>query len=251
MLGSAKTAWLARSWASDGGFTNPLTTWTAQGAAELSTAQYKFGTASMDTNSDQTTTSGFLASSGDRTFLDFGTGDFTISMWIRMTSGTTTNKHQDIMANNRSNGFGMRFGKSFNSATRNGLGLFARQAADLDYCDFTWSDDTWYWIVVQRSGTTISFWVDGNQQTTQGSGAGSRNFTSYNGTNISFGNAEDQDGSRFVYFDELNITVGSALYPTSGSLTVPTAPFVVEEFTTQLVHWDGANGATTVNNDQG
>lgn len=252
MLGAARTAQIA-GWRAAGGYTNPSTTWTAQSTAELSTAQYKFGTASMYTNSAQSTTqSGFYASAGDRTFLDVGTGDWTISMWIRMTSSTSTNHHQDIMANNTAGGLGLRFGTSYGSGSRNGLNIFARTQADLDYCNFTWSDDTWYWIVVQRSGTTISFWVDGTQQTTNGSGAGTRNFADWNGSEeITFGNAQGTDGSRYVYFDELNITVGSALYPTSGSLTVPSAPFTVQQYTTQLVHWDGSNGATTVYNDEG
>lgn len=252
MLGSAKTAWQARAWASDGGYTNPLTTWTALGAAQLSTAQYKFGTASMYTNSNQAATSGFEASSGDRTFMNVGTGDFTISFWARLTSSTSTTKWQDIMANNTAGGLGFRFGTNYGAGSPNGLNIFARTQADLDYCNFTWSTDTWYWIVIQRSGTTISFWVDGTQVTTQGSGAGTRNFANWaSGNQITFGNAQDSDGSQFVYFDELNITVGSALYPASGSLTVPTAPFTVQQYTKQLVHWDGANGATTVDNDQG
>jgi hypothetical protein len=206
----------------------------------------------MYTDSNQATTSGFYASSGDRTFMDVNTGDFTISFWARMTSSTPTNRWQDIMSNNTIGGLGFRFGPNFNATTRDGLNIFARGQADLDYCNFTWSNDTWYWIVIQRSGTTISFWVDGTQQTTQGSGGGTRNFADNSGgQQITFGNAQGSDGSQFVYFDELNITVGTALYPASGSLTVPTAPFVVEEFTTQLVHWDGANGATTCDNDQG
>jgi hypothetical protein len=253
MLGLARTAQIS-GWQTYG-FTNPLTTWVGDGAGELSTAEFQFGTASMYTNSNQSTQSGFEVASSDtisdRTFLDFNTGDFTVSMWIRQTSSTPTNRHQDIMANNRTGGFGMRFGQSFGSGSNNGLNIFARAQADLDYCAFAWSVNTWHWIVVQRSGTTITFWVDGTQQTTSGSGGGSRNFADANNTQITYGNAQGTDGSQFVYFDELNVTVGTALYPASGSISVPTAPFVVEQFTTQLVHWDGANGATTCDNDQG
>jgi len=255
MIGLARTAQISGWQTYGGGFTNPLTTWTAQGAAELSTAQFKFGTASLYTDSDQSSQSDFNASSGDRTFLDIGSGDFTISFWFRMTSGTSTNKHQDCLANNTINGIGLRFGKQFLSATRNGFGIFARQQADLDQFDYTWNDDTWYWVVTQRSGTTITFWVDGTQQTRSdgpNGTAGSRTFANWDGSSeITMGSAQGTDGSRFVYFDELNITVGSALYPTSGSITVPTAPFTVQQYTTQLVHWDGSNGATTCDNDQG
>lgn len=162
-----------------------------------------------------------VLSDADANILNVGTGDFTIDGWINV-SNVTANATKIVVINNIAGGLGLRVGKTYQGDIA-GLGLFASAQADLDYCSFTFSVNTWYYIEVVRSGTTIYFFVDGTQVTTEGTGAGSRNFVALSGgaklnIGIQTSGAEDFAGK----IGPLRLTPGVARH--TSNYTPPAAP---------------------------
>jgi len=237
--------------------TNASVTWTASGGV-TSTTEVKFGTASLYVAG---TTDDISTTGGTRTFMDYGTGDFTQEWWHYIPTLSGHSASCDIMSNNTSGGFGIRLAGAY---TSNGLSspnpkyinIFARQQADLDYWDITtrtgggsWTVGQWYFCALQRKGTTMSFWLDGKLCTrSDGSGgsAASRNFAS--GTSIRVGTAEDADGVGPLYIDEWCWSNTYRYTDTTADIPVPSAPFTVDSYTTQLMHMDGSNGGTSFTN---
>lgn len=263
MLGLARTAQIA-GWQTYGpanarrtgtADTNAALTWTATGAT-TSTAQYKFGTASeycADSND-------YIYSANDPTFMDYGTGDFTIEFWVYFpTVGSGHSASCDLLSNDVSGGFGCRFAQSYNTDSLNTanakyFNIFARQQADLDYWDLgsNWPEDSWNFVVIQRKGTTMTLWVNGELQTRSGSGGGTRNFASAGAvTNVKIGTADGANGVGEAYIDEICFSNTYRYDDTAADIPVPTAAFTVDSYTTQLLHMDGSNGGTTFTNDEG
>ena len=183
------------------------------GDAKLSTAIAKFGGSSMAFDG----TGDYLPSS-DNLSLGFGSGAFTVEGWIYLnnTSGT-----KGIVFGRGNNSFGFRVGQSY-LGNVNGLNIVKSGVADLDYCAFTFVTNTWYHIAVVRSGTTIYFFVNGTQQTTLGSGAGSFNYV--NPTSGFYVGCNNDTNEQFAgYIDDLRITKGYARY--TSNFTPPTSAF--------------------------
>lgn len=261
MLGLARTAQIA-GWQSYApanarrtgtASTNSSITYTATGAV-TSTAQFKFGTASeyVATQSDEISTTG-----GSPTFMNYGTGEFSIEFWIYIpTVGSGHSASCDLLSNNTSGGLGIRFAQSYNTNSLNTanakyIALFARQQADLDYWTLpsNWVAATWHFVAIQRKGTTMSCWVDGvlqNRSDGPNGTAGSRNFAS--GTSIVIGTADGANGVGPAYIDEICFSNTYRYDDTTANTPVPTAAFTVDSYTTQLLHMDGANGGTTFTN---
>jgi len=125
---------------------------TAQGNAQIDTAQQKFGTGSglFDGTGDYLTTA-------DNAAYDLGTGDFTVDFWVR-----STNWSGQVY---RLFGIGV-----YNS---NGIALIKTAAGTLDlYINSnspvfgpSWapSNDTWYHVAVVRTASTVKVFIDGVQ----------------------------------------------------------------------------------------
>lgn len=178
------------------------------GDAQISTSTKKFGTGSLKFDGTGNYLQG--ASSGS---LNFGTGDFTVECWIYLNS---TSSSQVIVGGTASNSFGLRYGTGFGA--NNGLNIYRSAVADLEYCSFTFSTGQWYHVAVVRSSSTIKFFVDGVQKTTQGSGGATYNYGAE--TNIRVG-ISDSAGEPFNgYIDDLRITKGVARY--TANFTPPT-----------------------------
>lgn len=239
--------------------TNASASWTAQGVV-TKTAIKEFGTASMyvATSNDE------LLSPTAPGIMDYGTGEFTIEWWqyIPTLSGHTLDC--DFFSNNVTGGFGVRLAQQFggpglSSATPKYVNIFARQQADLDYWDITtrtsggsWTADQWYFCAIQRKGTTMSFWLDGELCTRSGSGGGTRNFSSATGSDRVFvGTADGGNGAGPIYIDEMCWSNTYRYEDPAADIPVPAAPFTVDAYTTQLMHFDGANDGTTFDNDTG
>jgi hypothetical protein len=186
------------------------------GNAQISTAQSKFGGSSISLDG-----TGDYLSSSDNLTLAFGSGAFTVEGWIYLinTSGT-----KGIVFGGGNNSFGLRIGQSYNGNV-NGLNIAKSGIADLDYCAFTFATNTWYHIAVVRSGTTIYFFVNGTQQTTQGSGAGSFSFV--NPTSGFYIGCNNDTNEQFAgYIDDFRITKGYARY--TSNFTAPTSAFLLK-----------------------
>ena len=162
-----------------------------------------------------------------------GTGAYTVEGWIRFNSftvGTNQTFIDSIRVGN--GGFFMGTGISY-GGSNNGFRIGKSFVADCEYCNFTFALNTWYHIANVRSGTTIYFFVNGVQQTTQ---AGSQSTGSYSWpgattTRWGFG----ANGLHPVNGNMSNwrIVNGTALY--TSNFTPPTNPLTAVTNTVMLM----------------
>lgn len=250
MLGSARTAWSARAWATaaPAGNTRRTTsaatlstfTFTGLNGAAVTTSYQQFGAGSLNlvsANNDRI----IQYSSWSGPFPS-GTSDFCIEGWVYVPSGRGSSSTGDPIVNNQSGGLGIRFGQGYNSGGFNNLSLFARGQADLDYAAYTWPTNTWVHWAVQRKSSTMSFWANGNKLTiTGGSGGGARNFAAPSGADLSIGsynNGGTSDETMRCYMDEMCVSNSWRYDDTQSTYVVPTAAFTVDTITDMLIHFD-------------
>ena len=203
---------------------------TANGNAQVSTAQSQFGGASalFDGNGD------YLNIPTDTTF-NFGTGDFTLEAWVRRTS-----QSGDTFILSASGSGGLFWG--FRNGTEMGWGQVAivwdyNVAAGL-------STNTWYHVALTRSGTSMRMFVNGSQI-----GSTQTNSTSYNLSTTSF-NIGSQGANYYYdgYIDEVRVS-NTARY--TANFTAPAVAFVNDANTVFLMHANGTNASTTFTDDNG
>ena len=220
---------------------------TVNGNAQVSTAQSKFGGASVyfDGTGDYLTTP--VSSS-----IEFGSGDFTVETWIRF--GSISGEQAILSLGNGANGVGpVQCGWSlrFNS---NVLYWYRYAHPTETAVSFSWapSANIWYHVAVCRQGTNLRAFVDGTQiGTTQ------TNTTAYDRIN-----SDDFHVGRFItgagtftlngYIDDLRITKGYARY--TSNFSVPTGPYEDEgapladpfySSVSLLLPMNGSNNSTT------
>ena len=156
-----------------------------------------------------------------------GTGDFTIEGWIFL-DNTTANATKTITCGANTNSLGFRVGQSY-LGNINGLGLTRYNAADNEYCSYTFSPNTWYHIAVVRSSATIKFYINGTQQTTLGSGIGSYSLASAGTTWIASNTNGDEKFAGSI--SNLRVT-NTAVY--TSSFTPSTTPLTAISGTSLL-----------------
>ena len=141
--------------------------------------------------------------------LNFGTSDFTVEAWINLSSLAG----MAIVIGSDTNSF------FFRVKNTNGLQIARTGVADLEFCDFNFVVGTWFHVAVVRNSGVIKFYVNGAEQTTQGSGGSSYNFGNESTTLIgqSESNAEYFNG----YISNLRVTK-SAVY--TANFTPSTTP---------------------------
>jgi hypothetical protein len=184
------------------------------GNSSISTSIKKYGNTSMsfDGSGD------YLANPNNFT-LDFNAGAFTVEAWVYLNNTSST---KAIVWGRGNNSFGLRIGQGY-LGNVNGLNIVRVGVADLEYCAFTFATNTWYHVAVVRSGTTIYFFVNGVQQTTLGSGAGSYNYA--NTTTGFYVGCNENNLEQFAgYIDDLRVTTGVARY--TSNFTPPAGPFI-------------------------
>jgi hypothetical protein len=173
------------------------------GNAAISTSVVKYGTGSMyfdGTNS--------VLSSSSNNIYNFGTGDFTIEMWVNR-SGAGTG---DRFLISRSNGadFLLRW---------NASGILQFYIASTLIASYTWAftTGTWYHLAVVRNGSGVTIYING---TSVGTGTNSTNMSST--ANVMIGGYIITLSDYFNgYIDDLRITKGYARY--TSNFTAPTA----------------------------
>lgn len=182
---------------------NALTV-TANGNAQISTAESKFGGASGY----------FNGTSDSLTFTDpaLGAGDFTIEMWIKTNSSV---QYAQLIGNETASaGYSLLINN--NSATGGQVTLYISGSLVVSTGTGDWSDDAWHHIALTRSGNSFAIYTDGSSNGTGSSSA------SMNGTSLCYVGRNNQNSPRNLvsYMDDLRITKGVAR-----TITVPTAAF--------------------------
>lgn len=134
---------------------------TAAGNAQIDTAQYKFATGSglFDGTGD-------YLSTADSADFNLGSGDFTLSVWLRFNAKPAGDGHMDIFAQGNPAVTGFRFyfytadgtNLEWNMTANGGTGNIQLSKA----CN-TISLNTWYHFEVDRSGNNFYSFQDGVQ----------------------------------------------------------------------------------------
>ena len=205
---------------------NPLKPFTASGDAQLSTAEKKFGTASLllDGTGDFVTTgytSSLLAST-----------QWTVDFWVYSSTLTSQTAHLWDGQNSNS-GFALRISSGTlqvikdNSIIRSVTGQL--------------SNDTWHHIQLQRRSLFTEVFVDGTNRGQQ-AGAG------YNAHTYVIGAKENGSEEFTGYIDEFRAST-TARSPLAASFTPETEAYSLDGSTEALLHFDGTNGSTTITNE--
>jgi len=188
--------------------------------AQLSTAQSKFGVSSLLLDG----TNDYVESTSD---VDLSSGDFTIDLWIRPNSvtgykgiwqsGTSTTEQSYLL--------GSTVYWTVNPST-------------IISSSVTVNANEWTMLSYERQGNTHRIYKNGTLEDTA--------TTANKQDNGPFSIGENGFGDFNGYIDELRVST-VARYGGS-SFTEPTSAFSPDGSTSVLLHFDGANGSTTITN---
>jgi hypothetical protein len=185
---------------------------TPAGDAQISTAQSKFGGASIafDGNGDRVAVANNNA-------LNFGTGDFTVECWVR--SVLPLDSYTLEFAHICGKGNGVIAG-TYALAFYQSKILFFSNTSLAKIGTSTLTNNTWYHFAASRSGSTLKLFVDGVEEY---SGTDTTNYTSSASFNAGDRQASDPHNQYpfHGYIDDLRITKGVARY--TSNFTPPTA----------------------------
>jgi len=206
---------------------NALKPFTASGNAQLSTAEKKFGTASLllDGVDDFVTTS--------YTSSLLTNSEWAVDFWV-YSSGLTSQTAHLWDAQNSNSGFALRISSGTlqvikdNSIIRSVTGQL--------------SDSTWHHIRLQRRFAFTEVFVDGFQR---GQQAGAE----YNAHTYVIGAKENGSEEFTGYIDEFRASTPTGL--SAASFTPETEAYSLDVNTAALLHFDGTNGSTTITNETG
>ena len=201
-------------------------TFTAEGDAQLSTAQKKFGTASLLLDG-----AGDYVKSGPS---DVTSGNFTVEFFV-YTDDILQDAH--LWDNQVSNsGFAL-------AITSLGKIRIIKDNVIQGTYNSGLSSDTWHHIALVGNGNVLTVFVDGFPK-------GQKNIIGGIGT---YSNQPYYIGARHNetqffnrYIDEFRAS-NTPRY--SGIFTPTTTPFEVDDNTLSLLHFDGADGSTTITNE--
>jgi hypothetical protein len=175
--------------------------WARSGSAALSTAQIKWGSASLFVNSGYVSSTAALA---------LGTGDFTLEGWYYCTNNTST---RGLFATAMVNGANEL---SVGADPSNGHVQMYLTGAVYN-ANYTFTNNAWTHVAVVRSGTSVALYIGGNLIMTNTIASGF-NFSEVNWTVGAYYNS----GFPWVgYIDDFGYTA-SAKY-SGASFTPPTA----------------------------
>ena len=195
---------------------------TADGTAQLSTAQAKFGSASLLLDG----TDDFVTSDDN---IDLSSGDFTVDMWIRPTSVTG---YKGLWQSGTSSLLNVYLiGDQVQGTVAGSTTLFLSSTRI--------SANVWTMISVEREGSVHRLYINGVLEASSSTGnrpddgvfaIGKNGFGDFNG-----------------YIDELRLSSVARYGGTS--FTEPTVNYAVDGDTTALLHFDGTNGSTDIVNE--
>jgi hypothetical protein len=183
--------------------------------AQISTAQYKFGTGSMYLNSGHVDTTGMMT-------MGFGTGDWTVDFWMYLPSAFS-----NPMIFIEGEGYGT------SGTNPNVLNIYTGSSASGVYVgetgygpsfltfSYTWSYGSWQHVAIVEHSRTVTLYING---TSIGSNYDSRP-NSYASGDISIGGDSRNAYSVPGYIDEFRI---SNIARWTSNFTPPTSPYVAD-----------------------
>ena len=213
---------------------------TANGDTANTRAQKKVGNSSIKLDG----TGDFLTSPHSSDW-GFGTGEFTLEMWIRFANkktGSGAAGANALIANHDSpDGWQWIYRGSDNT-----FEFWSTDQDEYSSSSITLNNDTWYHVAVTRDGNTLRHYVGGVQY-------GTNSFTetmSDTSTTLQIG-AYDQSGLGVIdgYMDEIRIS-NTCRYPDGTTFTPSTTAFTADANTKLLIHsnFDGGLGADSSGN---
>ena len=164
--------------------------------------------------------------SGQTSDLNFGTGAYTIEMWVKQAgSGNTNNNHQyvfdlaDNAGNNRSTM--APYHSTTNASAYSGSALGSAGG-------YSWNSfqvGSWRYVAYVRDGSgNVSNFINGSRvATTTGDGSRNVNYTDSNYLGIGMRNAGEN--AAYLYINNIRISNVARYDPTQSSMTVPTSRF--------------------------
>lgn len=209
-------------------------TLTANGNAQIDTAQAKFGGASILLDG-----TGDYVSAADSADWNFGSGAFTIDCWVRYNSVTSSNFYsQYVDSNNR-----VAFRKT---ATALQFFIISSGSTLANYTvNWTPSTGVWYHLALVRSGTSLYMFIDGVSQTLTVNTAISTNSVPDLAAQIEMGSSAGGVSDLNGWIDELRIVKGSAKW--TAGFTPPASEYVsVSNATVVSTAWTLASAPAEV-----
>jgi hypothetical protein len=193
---------------------------TAVGNAQISTAQSKFGGSALLLDG-----SGDYLNCGDSADYEFGSGDFTMEMWVRLTGYSIGfgGFYAGVLVGKDASG-ARAFHWKITGTSSSWTNLVFSTAGTEVSVAWTPSLNTWYHVAICKSGTNLRFFVDGVQ-------VGSTQTHSTTIADVS--TALTIGGMLFsgfeyqipAYIDEVRISKGYARY--TANFTPPALPFTL------------------------
>ena len=208
----------------------------AQGTAQLSTAHYKFGSASLYLNN--TTGAGaasaYVTVPSDAEF-GYGTSDFTIEFWIYPTSTSITDQviiDQRVLITDIAPVILLTSGNLLSFVVNGTARITGSTIVNLN---------TWYHVALARTGTSTKLFLQGVQQ-----GATFTDSYNYIASPITIGTHHTFVNSFAGYIDDLRI---EQVAKYRNNFTPPSVALLPDYATAIMLHFDGTNGATTFLSD--
>lgn len=188
---------------------------TVNGDSKISTAQSKFGGASLLLDG-----TGDYISSPSTSDLAFGTGDFTIECWAYKSAGS----NNGILQISSTAG-GLQANSTLNLSIASFAGTIGIYANNSSYAStaFTNTINVWYHYAIVRNNGITKFYFNGNLVTDIGTSGAITDTTNYTGTYLVIGGYYSTSYLWNGYIDELRITKGYARY--TGNFTPSTTAF--------------------------
>jgi hypothetical protein len=182
---------------------------TANGNAQLTTTSPKFGTACLTLDG----TGDWVATATHASGFSFGTGDFTVELWVK---SSQTSRADIICQTGAFNGGGGWWGLIANVFSSGNVEWYEGGTSRINGTSTGWNNGSWHHIAVTRSGTSVKMFVDGTQ-------VGSTYTTSYTygeaTKGISIGIQNGGTGPLNGQLDNVRITKGVARY--TANFTAP------------------------------
>jgi hypothetical protein len=178
---------------------------TANGNAQISTAQSKYGGSSLYVDG--------VGDSASCTGVSFGTGDFTVEGFVRVTTPSSALPLIDTRPGDlATTGFIFYVRSTQKLAFGTGSPFVATEGTT------TVSANTWHHIALTRSGTTVRLFLNGTLE------ASVTNSATLSNTSWQIGHQHNRSGTfSAAYIDDLRVTAGVARY--TAAFTAPSVPF--------------------------